>query len=500
MESIDKKHYMDIDSSQFRTILKTQHVKLRKTKEQGVHVVATSRLQKGELIAEIQLEKCLNLDPSNVLKDLLGKGVPPVCCSALILAKCLKFPTSEFELHAKDLLELPLVPNVLRWKDSTSKLLQGTTIESAVKSMPLRSRFNEFILPYLKSTKNEFSVLFKSLTEDEFITACTLLMSRSFHGPGSPNASFSGKHNEKTVANLQGPWFLPGIDWFNHSSSATDIGVAVSFIDGKSFAVHAVRDINANEHVFISYGELSDAQLFQTYGFVDFMKDQKKSRWNIHDYVDVNPKLIVSTLAGMLEEEELELLIETRNKKSKKELTNPFKLSKYHQAVESAQRVSDWTSFPFILQPSSTTDPTVWDSSESILEICVPQTMLSVVDYIRRAYLETELALNSLSLRPIDTPSKLMKRYLSKQLPEDEASDVFRVWEIVAGILSSKLDEYPSRKTGNDLKEIMRLDDYEEKCALYVVYVEKQILRNIIIAISTELDRVGELLDFDSQK
>lgn len=64
-------------------------------------------------------------------------------------------------------------------------------------------------------------------------------------------------------------------------------------------AEHAERPIKTGEEVLISYGELSDAQLLQTYGFVE----EHPGFTNPHNFVAVSGKLVYEVHFLMLQPE-----------------------------------------------------------------------------------------------------------------------------------------------------------------------------------------------------
>ena len=110
-----------------------------------------------------------------------------------------------------------------------------------------------------------------SLSYEEFLWAFTVVSSRHvvFH-----------EHKADEDPNLL-LVLMPFVDMFNHSRSPN---VAITpFIDklggDKSFIqLHALKDIAADEHLTVSYGNLSNAHFIQKYGFTLF--DEEQSQFN----------------------------------------------------------------------------------------------------------------------------------------------------------------------------------------------------------------------------
>ncbi|EIE22761.1 SET domain-containing protein [Coccomyxa subellipsoidea C-169] len=114
---------------------------------------------------------------------------------------------------------------------------------------------------------------------DAFVHAAGMVQSRAFH---------MKKENWITGENEDGEelYLIPGIDMINHSSRLQERNTAleqssdgVTFrrkpdlppeeYNGGLFVMKAGRKVAAGEQILHTYGDLSDAQLLQTYGFVE---------------------------------------------------------------------------------------------------------------------------------------------------------------------------------------------------------------------------------------
>ena len=132
----------------------------------------------------------------------------------------------------------------------SKRLLKNTALEGMLDSFPVYQRWTEDILPAMKE-RPEFWNL-EMQTFDHFRRALALVLSRGFHD-----------HS------MEGPHLVPVVDLLNHHCQKACTCPSLEYSGDKfQFRMYAHRDIEAGEEVYNTYGDLSDAQLLRSYGFV----------------------------------------------------------------------------------------------------------------------------------------------------------------------------------------------------------------------------------------
>lgn len=143
-------------------------------------------------------------------------------------------------------LARPPPPTTPPHTEEIAHVQAGTSQEGAVASAQqgLRKTWERDILPALTAAQWPADCL----TLPAFTRAVELTASRSFD-----------------VEDSHLPVLVPAVDLCNHAVSSPCTTLAC---EGDAFVYRAARDIAAGEEVTTTYGDLSDAALFHTYGFV----------------------------------------------------------------------------------------------------------------------------------------------------------------------------------------------------------------------------------------
>lgn len=290
----------------------------------GFHIRAVKSISAGEQLLDVPFSAALDLDADRPEVAAFA-AAPPLYRSALLLLKLLP----NLGQHVALLRQLPPVSNVIFWPSpeaagSPTAPLLRTSLERAHVTMPVRQRFRELIKPVLDAAP-ELAASFPGtgaagtgVTEEDFMWAASLVMSRCFHasahaGGGAAAAGAVASSSSSTTSSgsgsgsplvSAGPWLVPVADLANYHpfSAASQMACMTASADGTaesaragagaggatassaspsgspsgppagspsgSFRYYALRDVGAGEEVFITYGRLSDAQLLHTYGFV----------------------------------------------------------------------------------------------------------------------------------------------------------------------------------------------------------------------------------------
>ncbi|CAK0782750.1 hypothetical protein CVIRNUC_005945 [Coccomyxa viridis] len=161
----------------------------------------------------------------------------------------------------------------LCWDDAAMKELKGTAVQHTGRAKS-KDVFRRHILPVLEQQPS----LWPGADYAAFEHAAGMVQSRSFR---------LNEENFLTGEAVEGKelYLIPGIDMLNHRTKATEVNSSLQQQEKKVvkqyggsaegvyfqgfFAINADKPIKAGEEVVISYGNLSDAQLLQIYGFVE---------------------------------------------------------------------------------------------------------------------------------------------------------------------------------------------------------------------------------------
>ncbi|KAK9818347.1 hypothetical protein WJX72_011060 [[Myrmecia] bisecta] len=167
---------------------------------------------------------------------------------------------------------------LLRWTAEQRAELAGTTIEDNGHSV--EALFEASVLPSLQARPDLWPA--EQITYAAFQQAASLVQSRAFH---------MQQENWLTGQTQEGEelYMLPAIDMLNHSTQPERRSTVLRKLKAAgttvgTFVMEAERDIGAGEQVLHTYGTLSDAQLLQTYGFVE---QHPAGYTNPHNFVNV---------------------------------------------------------------------------------------------------------------------------------------------------------------------------------------------------------------------
>ncbi|CAM9139676.1 unnamed protein product, partial [Sphacelaria rigidula] len=150
----------------------------------------------------------------------------------------------------------------MEWNEAELDLLEGTSAEPLVRRGSLDSQFQKFErIVKLHPTLWEPSVC----TKAQFAKGVNWVRSRGFTVMGDPH-------------------MIPGADMFNHDPDKQSVQMST---DGEDhFVMKTVHPVKAGDEIFSSFGNLSNAQLLNSYGFV--------LPGNPFDNVVIPTKLVVS--------------------------------------------------------------------------------------------------------------------------------------------------------------------------------------------------------------
>ncbi|KAG2432473.1 hypothetical protein HXX76_008818 [Chlamydomonas incerta] len=184
---------------------------------------------------------------------------------------------------------------LLNWSAQEKKDLEGTALEEQGPD-PAADAFERHVAPIVAARRDLWPAQ-QGKGEGEaagdlalFLRAAGLVQSRAFHLEAENWVS-----GAKEISKLEGGgtqvFLLPGIDMINHSHDAgrrnahlqrlnVAQAAAAKLTEGDApegvdayFVMRADKPIAEGEEVLHTYGNLSDAQLLQTYGFLDSEDD-----------------------------------------------------------------------------------------------------------------------------------------------------------------------------------------------------------------------------------
>ncbi|WIA41993.1 hypothetical protein OEZ86_009292 [Tetradesmus obliquus] len=254
-------------------------------------VYAEQDIAEGEQLLLVPVPSTLHLDVEDITKP--GATVPATCTAAvsqflqaqqppfspfiattvMLMAESAKGEASPFVPYFDTLPEAS--DCLLNWSEQERQLLAGTSLESSGRS--IQDIYEADIAPKLAAApQGMFPV--GSISFEAFRRAADMVQTRAFHMKA--DNWLTGASQEATDE----LYLIPAIDMLNHSSRPqlrnTSLALMrseaeVTLGDGSKrrfkdfFSMKAERDIPAGTQVLHTYGDLSDAQLLQTYGFID---------------------------------------------------------------------------------------------------------------------------------------------------------------------------------------------------------------------------------------
>lgn len=143
------------------------------------------------------------------------------------------------------------------WEDEMVQLL-SKDIVSKIKRIKEQ---DDNLYNAIKSAWPNLSIHLPELTKDKFI--------RSLYNVKSRAAAIMTQNNHKTVC------LLPVYDFMNHGKDRNTIFRTTLRVQTQSYhyEIAASRDIKQGEEVYNQYGQLSNIELFERYGFVFEISD-----------------------------------------------------------------------------------------------------------------------------------------------------------------------------------------------------------------------------------
>ncbi|KAG2769512.1 hypothetical protein PC116_g1522 [Phytophthora cactorum] len=162
-----------------------------------------------------------------------------------LLAELARGDKSDFHGYIQQLQTTISLP--FSWAEKHRELLKYTTAFPILDDKLVLKLYEDYAVPLAKEFPTIWSTEVSTLKK--FQWAYSMVSSRAFK-----------------VANAQEPTMLPVIDMANHS--AENPAAYIVKTDSGSFQLIALRKVEKDEPVTISYGDLSNAQLLCRYGFV----------------------------------------------------------------------------------------------------------------------------------------------------------------------------------------------------------------------------------------
>lgn len=278
----------------------------------GRGVVARARIPEGETLLAVPKAACMYVPAGGgsssgsgeapALRAVRALDPPPsnfMATVLLLMAERAAGPSSAFTSYLSTLP--PGHEALTAWSPAELATLAGTALEhrggDSVADIYARK-----VVPLVAAHPEAWPA--ERCDEAAFVWALGTVQSRAFHlGEGSAALTASGASG----GSAQRLYMIPGVDMVNHSSDAaaraTELRAAGDDAGGV-FLMVAERDICAGEEVLHSYGPLSDAQLLQTFGFVEF---GDSAAANPHNTVHVASDLVADAAQTVVKLSEAEL-------------------------------------------------------------------------------------------------------------------------------------------------------------------------------------------------
>lgn len=253
--------------------------------ESGRGVVALKSIKQGDTLlaipASLSLSSSSNSSSSACLQYLTENhsNLSPFLTSTLILMHLLgeEEANAKKEFHWRPYLaSLPptCTNSLLHWTADEKEWLKGTSIDLSEQHDEV---FTRDVLPILSSCPQPFwPASFK--TRESFMSAASLVQSRAF---SMKKINFiTGQEVISNEGSGQEPLFMiPAVDMVNHSTHHEKRNTSLQRMPWRindathngvdCFVMQADTDIASGDEVLHTYGDLSDAQLLNLYGFID---------------------------------------------------------------------------------------------------------------------------------------------------------------------------------------------------------------------------------------
>lgn len=246
------------------------HANLELRSMQGEHrgVFASKAIDRGEVL--IRLPAVLALDGTEmpVQYERNGSSVqvsPWLRCVAAYYRAAHGSNDSDIPQWKPYLSSLPASYQTLfQWTSQERTYLAHTSLEKVASEepmAPLRLRYQEQVRPYLECCRLVPAVSSEEEEIQIFALVCQAVSTRCFHLQQSTHGS-----TVDSTSCYAGPYFLPVIDMLNHSRRQKC--TTLTRDEHANFCMVVERHIATGEEVLHSYGDLTAAQLLQTFGFV----------------------------------------------------------------------------------------------------------------------------------------------------------------------------------------------------------------------------------------
>jgi hypothetical protein len=351
--------------------------------------------------------------------------------------------------------------------------LKGTSMEIWADDQMMRTQFEKHVLPVIREATsrkedddNERNFAFRWKEADcdyeLFRRAAALVASRGF-----------------TDSEGNGPYLVPAADLLNHSSKrkATSLQKV-----GDSFVMIAARDIERGEEVFNDYGNLSNSQLLQTYGFADVENEEFES-------VNISVELV-------LRETEAHLRKQSANGDAKNEEDEQASKGK----GKGKGKVKDDTENG---EEDSMAILGIWEDKERVLRSIemIPGTGFYTLNKDDMLPDNLLTAIQVLLMRPDEfqefssAPRQLGQGFID----EDDEDYMLEIYQILLQIIVAKLKEYPTslKETAGMVKEKEDRKSDNVRNALVLRFSEQKLLNDLKMQLVEELVAEGEDDDND---
>ncbi|MEW5304249.1 MAG: hypothetical protein WDW36_006873 [Sanguina aurantia] len=249
-------------------------------------VVATRTIAKGEQLMLLPLQRVLHLPSlddfiknpalyeATATKFLLEFTPTLSAFTATVMLLLSEFARGKESPFREYLASLPQeVDCLLSWSKEDKDELKGTAIDDEGREQT-QAFFAREALPVISARPDLWPAPWNSVSR--FGQVAGVAQSRAFHMEESNWVTGSAKES----SNL---YLLPAVDMINHASDPSRRNAILSKLNQPmskvvggaeqavewAFCVTAECDIPAGQEVLHSYGDLGDAALLQTYGFVD---------------------------------------------------------------------------------------------------------------------------------------------------------------------------------------------------------------------------------------
>lgn len=234
-------------------------------------MIAVDNIKKGECLFEIPRSLLLKPESSSIsgiLENLTYKSRIALNrrsgWTPLLLALMYEYtnPTSHWKPYLNLVPDVTVLDQPYFWgEDELRKELKGIEILKDVERdiQLIEEEYKCIALPFIKKHPNYFSESCHTL--DLYKHMAAFVMAYSF----TEKSDYDSDSDSNFSAGAPGPVMVPMADILNHISKNN----AHLEFGRKTLTMVAVQDIFEGQEVFNTYGELSNCDLLQSYGFVE---------------------------------------------------------------------------------------------------------------------------------------------------------------------------------------------------------------------------------------